>query len=427
MNLIRKLRGVFYGWWIVAASFILYTFVGGIGVYGFSAFFKYITQETGWGAAETSLAYSLRSVEGGVIQPVIGFIVDRFGPRKCILAGIVIIAVSLYYLGRVNTLVSFYVVTVILAVGTSAGLSVAQYASVANWFRRRRSLALGILSAGYGMSGIMTPILVFLIHTYGWRGSLTRLGFAVLALGVPLSFVVRHRPEPYGYLPDGDKSSKPPVDASPIKRQDSPNSGLTVRECLKTRTFWLLTSFNFFTSFAQSAIMVHEMPYLTSIGISENVAAYTMFGITASSLIGRVGFSCLGDTYDKKKLIIIAAAMESAGFFIFAYIRSAWMIVPFLLLYGPGFGAPIPLIPAIQADCFGTKAFGALRGIMAFGWTVPGIFAPYFAGLVYDARGSYTLSFTIFAILCACAIPVMMAVKMPPRAADSPVGKVSHS
>jgi len=315
-----------------------------------------------------------------------------------------------------NSLAYFYGTFLMLALGTTAILGIPEYAAVANWFRRRRALAMGILSAGFGLSGAMTPILVLLIHNYNWRTTMVIVGILVVVIGIPLSLLVRHRPEQYGYLPDGDKPRSreaSPGDTSVTegKLDVTAERGLSVNQAVRTRTFWLLVLLVLFPGFSMSAITVHEMPFLISVGISENLAGLAMLGITVSSLVGRLGFSWLGDIYDKRYLLAIACAMQAIGVFIFAHINSPWMIVPFLLTYGPGFGAQMPLLPAIQADYFGTRAFGSLQGLLAIGWTFPGIIAPYLAGWIYDVRGDYYLAFIIFAILCSFAVPVILAAK----------------
>jgi len=128
------------------------------------------------------------------------------------------------------------------------------------------------------------------------------------------------------------------------------------------------------------------------------------------SLVGRLFISWLGDTYSKKRLLIVAAAMQAIGFFIYANISSAWMIIPFILLYGPGFGATVPLLPGIQADYFGVRSFASIRGMMAIAFSVPGIIAPVFAGWIFDIYHSYTIAFQIYALLAALSIPVLMMI-----------------
>lgn len=416
MIAIRNLRGIFYGWWIVAASFMLFTFVGGITFYGLTAFFNPIVIEMGWTRAQTSLAFSLRSVEGGIVQPIIGFLIDRIGPRKCIFVGILITGAALILMSLTNSLSFFYGTFLMLALGATIAIGIPQYTAIANWFTRRRALAMGILSAGFGLSGVMTPILVLLIHTYNWRITMVIVGTLSVVIGIPLSLLVRHRPEQYGYLPDGDKSRRRKASHGDTMVAEeeldvTAEKGMGVKQAIRTRTFWLLLLLILFPGFSMSAISVHEMPFLISVGISENLAGLAMLGITMSSLVGRLGFSWLGDIYDKRHLLAIACALQAIGVFIFANINSPWMIIPFLLTYGPGYGAQIPLLPAIQADYFGTKAFASLQGLLALGWMIPGIIAPFLAGWVYDVQGKYYLAFVFFAILCIFAIPAILAAK----------------
>jgi MFS family permease len=413
--IIKKVRRVFYGWWIVASSFILFTIVGGTNFYGFTAFFNPIVAEMGWTSAQTSLAFSLRSVEGGFLRPIIGFLIDRIGARKAIFTGIIISGTALILLSRTNSLYYFYGIFLLLALGLTCALGTAQYAAIANWFSRRRSLAMGVLSAGFGLSGAMTPLLVWLINNHGWRNTLVIIGIGTLIIGIPISLVARHRPEPYGYLPDGDHSKKDITALSEKKVQPEIRPNFSVREAIRTKDLWLMITFGFCTSFSITAITVHEMPYLISVGISEELAAITMLGITGSSLIGRLGFSWLGDIYEKRYLLAIAAALQVIGVLIFAFIEQPWMIIPFLLTFGPGYGAPIPVMPALQADYFGTKTFASLRGIYAISWTIPGIVAPLFAGWIYDSQGSYRLAFIVFAVLCSLAIPTILLTSKRPK------------
>ena len=242
------------------------------------------------------------------------------------------------------------------------------------------------------------------------------MGIVTLAIGPALSLVIRHRPEQYGYLPDGDKpegkvSLTPAGSGTQLGHGIVVEKELSVQQSLRTRTFWLLMLSNLFVSFFLSALTVHEMPYLISVGISEKLAALTMLGITTSSLIGRLGFAWLGDIYDKRRLLVLTCVLQTVGMFIFANIHSPWMIIPFLLTYGPGYGAKIPLSSAIQADYFGTKSFASLRGLYALGGTISGITAPFLAGWLYDVQGNYHLAFTIFAILSLFAIPTILAIR----------------
>ena len=413
----KPFKKVFYGWWIVAASWVQFLVCGGTAFYGFTAFFNPIADEFGWSATRISLAFSLRSIEGGVLGPLIGFLTDRIGVRKIIIFGMALTGLGMILLSYTNSLMVFYGIFLLFSLGTSAGLASAQYVAAANWFSKKRSWAMAILSTGFGFSGVVGPILVWLIGQYGWQQAAIIMGVVMWLVGVPLGLVFRHRPEPYGYLPDGEvpgtitpdiKSTDAALTAS---TSATPANEFTTRQALATRTFWMLVLFGLLTGFAQSAIFVHEMPYLTSVGISRGIAGWVILGITGSSVIGRLGFGWLGDRFDKRYLLAIGAALQCIGVFIFAGISQPWMLIPFLLFFGPGYASQIPLYPAIRADYFGLKQFATIGGFMGLGWTVCGILAPVLAGWVYDTTGSYRLIWLAYAIVTATGIPTVLWIK----------------
>lgn len=414
----KRLTGVFFGWWIVAASWLSFLTCGGITFYGLTAFFNPIANELGWSAAQISFAFSLRSLESGFVAPVIGFLMDRFGVRKIIIVGMVITGLSFVLMSHTNSLLSFYGTFLLLSIGSSCSLGGGQYTAVANWFAKRRTRAMGLLSTGYGFSGIAGPILVWLIAQYGWRDTLVISGIATLVLGIPLGLVIRHRPEPYGYLPDGetDSSSFPTESDGTYARGlissiSHPAQELSWRESLATRAFWILIIFSTLTGFAQSAIFVHVMPYLTSIGISREISGWAILGMTGLSIIGRLFFGWFGDIYDKRYLLAIGATLQFFGVLIFAWIYEPWMLIPFLLFFGPGYASQIPLLPAIQVDYFGLKHYATIRGLQWTGWSICGILAPILAGWVYDVWGTYRPIWLVFAIATALAIPFIFWMK----------------
>ena len=203
---------VFYGWWIVLACWAVTLYGGGAFFFGFSAFFKPISEEFGWSRALTAGAISLSQAEGFIEGPIVGPLVDRFGPRKLMLLGICMVTVGFLALSMVNTLAFFYFVYVVfLAIGFNTGFFVAAQAAVANWFIKKRSRALGLLSTANGFGGaIMAPLVAWLILSFGWRVASVWIGLGMFTIGIPLALVVRHRPEQYGYLPDGEKAPDPP-------------------------------------------------------------------------------------------------------------------------------------------------------------------------------------------------------------------------
>ena len=375
----------------------------------------------GWNATQVSFAFSLRSVESGVMAPLVGWLIDKVGARKVVFTGIVLTGASLILMSRTSSLAYFYAAFALMAVGTSCALGLGPYVAAANWFTRKRTWAMAVMSGGYAMSGILGPILVRLIGQYGWRGALVIVGIAIWVVGIPLSMVIRHRPQPYGYLPDGESRSGPsdetasPSPESTTGRDQMTDRDYTVREAMVTRAFWVLILFGVLTGFAQSAIIVHEMPYLTSVGISRDLASWTILGITGCSLLGRLVFGWVGDKYDKRYLLAIGAAFQCVGVLIFAFIGAPWMIIPFILSYGFGYASQIPLWPSIRADYFGLKHYGAIGGLQSLSWTICGIAAPVLAGWVFDTQSSYRMIWLAYAAATAIAIPTVFSLKTTTR------------
>jgi len=404
----------------VVASFAMFLICGGIIGYGFTTFFNPITEEFGWSIVQVSLAFSLLSVGAGIMAPLIGFLMDKIGVRKIIIFGMAVSGLGLLLMSRTNSLLFFYGAFLLLSIGTSCGLGMGQYVAVANWFSRKRTWAMGIMSSGFAFSGFAGPVFVWLIGQYRWRSTLVIAGVVMLAVGIPLASVIRHRPEPYGYLPDGETQDVSPQSESTsgktlvagvLATESLQLTGLSPRQAIVTRTFWLFTIFFILTGFAPTAIIVHEMPYLTSVGISREIAGWAIPGITGLSLIGRLGFGWIGDRYDKRYLLAIGAALQFFGVLIFAWVSSPWMLIPFLLLYSPGYAAHMPIAPAMRADYFGLKHYGAVGGLIALAWTICGILAPVLAGWVFDTWGTYRPIWLAYAIATAVAIPFILLIK----------------
>ena len=334
-------------------------------------------------------------------------------------------------MSRINSLWEFYGAFMAIAMGFSFASGVVINTAIASWFTRKRSRAFALTYLGPGLSGILVPVLALSIGQFGWRETLIFASIALWGIGIPLSLVMRHRPSQYGYLPDGETPSAVHEatgvlnhhSSNEVKEQDSASSvtGFTVKETLKTRAFWLLVSVFFFQQVAQSAVMVHIVPYLESVNVPTTIAATAVTGMTLCSLIGRLSFGFLGDFKDKRYLIAIALTLQTIGLFVFSFIAmdKAWLIFLFLLTFGPGYGGPIPLRPALQADYFGTRNFGTIMGLMGALGMLGGLASPIVAGWVFDVTRSYRSVWRLFTLLSLPSIPLMLLAK-PPGAKQEP-------
>jgi len=279
-------------------------------------------------------------------------------------------------------------------------------AAVANWFRKNIGKALGVIACGVGAGGIFIPVIVRLIDLYQWRTTLIILGLGMWLFGIPLSFLVRNKPEQYGYLPDGETS------AEQISTPKSQDGQVGFKEALKSRDFWHVTIALTIWMMAPLAVITHVMPYLNSLGMSRLSAALVATAIPLFSIIGRLGFGWLGDIFDKRYVMAGAYALGGLGLLAFSYIQMPGLIFPFLILFPLSWGANV-LRGSIVREYFGIASFGRLLGIMAGITAVGKIIGPSLAGWTYDTFGSYHLIWLVFAGISI--IPIILMLTLKPR------------
>ena len=415
---------IFFGWWMAIGCAVLNFFIGGTFYYGFTVFFNPIRQAFGWTAAQTSIAFTLMRLETGIAGPIVGLLVDRTGPRKLMIIGWAVVGASFLWMSRLNSLGEFYASFFFVAAGFSFGSFVVMNAAIAHWFVRKRSRALTIVYVGFGLSGLLVPLVSLAVNQLGWRETLMITGLASWLIGLPLSALMRRKPADYGYLPDGEFKTPEKLITAHAREGAFPavaaplDEGFTAREALRTRAFWLLSAVSFFLQIGGASIVVHIVPYLEGLNMTSTGAALSVTGLTLFSLLGRLFFGFLGDFKDKRKLITIAVALQVLGIFILSRIdahNSAGFIILFLIIYGTGYGAPIPLRPALQADYFGTRGFGTILGLMSLVPMVSGLASPVVAGKIFDVTGSYKIAWQLFALLTAPAIPLMLLARPPQK------------
>jgi OFA family oxalate/formate antiporter-like MFS transporter len=378
-------KHIFYGWWIVLACSLIGFYVGGVIYFGFTAFFEPIREEFGWSYAEISFAISLRGLEMGFFAPFVGFLVDRFGPRKLILWGTITVGFGLVLLSFTQSLAMFYSSFLLIAFGAGGCTSVVTMTAVANWFQRKVGVALGLMGAGIGAGGLMLLLIVRLIDLYQWRTTLIILGLGMWALVIPLSLLIRNRPEHYGYLPDGVVSN------TPAQAPENHDQGLEIglKEALKMRSFLYLNIAEVIRMMTLMAVFTHIMPYLSSVGMPRSRAGLVAGVIPLIGIAGRFGLGWLSDVFDKRHVLAFATGLISVGTLSFGYLHVRWVIFPFLLLFPLGHGGTMVLRGSILREYFGRDSFGKMIGVIMGSSAVGGIIGPTLAGWVFDTLGTY--------------------------------------
>ena len=376
---------IFYGWWIVGACFLLNIYVGGVLFFGFTAFFEPIREEFGWSYAQISLASSLRGMEMGIMAPFVGILVDRFGSRRLMIMGTVAMGLGLVVLSATTSLVTFYAAFLLLAFGAGGCTSVVSMTVVASWFYKRLGIAMGIMVSGFGASGVLVPIIVRLIDSYGWRVTFIVLGVGLWGMGIPMSLIIRNTPEECGWGPDGTRSIPEPSATKDEETRDR----RPLKTALGKRTFWYLNIAEAIRMLSVTAVVTHVMPYLSSIGISRAVAGMVAAGIPLCSIAGRFGLGWLSDYTQKRHVMALSFFLLAMGMLTFGYVEILWLFIPFLFFFPSGLGGSMVVRGTILRESFGRESFGTLLGITLGSASIGGIIGPTFAGWAFDVTGSY--------------------------------------
>jgi len=412
LNLDWKPRRIFYGWWVVGACFFISLYAGGVIFYGFTAIFEPLVDEFGWSYAQISLAASLRGLEAGLLAPLAGMLVDHWGPRRLLFSGVIIVSLGLILLSRTTSLGMFYGAFVLLGTGMSTCSATVLMTAVANWFRKKISIAMGIMICGYGISGLLVPVIVNLVDMYEWRTTIAILAIGLLAVCLPLSLVVRHKPEQYGYQPDGEAENTVVLNNS-LTQAETAEADIGTRQALKSRTFWHIALALLCQVTILSTVVTHVMPYLSSIDIPRAKSSLIAMAIPLASIGGRLGLGRLGDRLDKTRVMAVAFAMMCGGLICFAFASSeaTWLLVLFLILFGIGYGGNNTLRGSAIREFFGRRNFGAIHGLVVGITMLGGITGPPLAGWVFDKWGSYQPIWFVFTGLAVAAI--LLAVTTP--------------
>jgi len=412
LNLTWKPRRTFYGWWIVIACFFISLYTGGVVFFGFTAFFEPLADKFHWSYAQISFAASLRGMEAGLIAPLIGVLVDRWGSRRLLVAGTIISTLGLLLLSRTTSLSMFYGACLLLAVGMSICSSTVLMTAIANWFRKKIGIATGIMVSGYGFSGLLVPVTVRLIDTYDWQKAMTILAIGMLALCLPLSLVVRHKPEQYGWQPDGEAEGTLTSSTNSVQA-NATEVNLGTRQALKSRAFWHIALSLLCQAIVVSAVVTHIMPYLTSIHVNRANSSLIVSALSLVSIVGRLGLGWLGDRFDKRRVMASAFAMLCGGLLCFGFAspEAVWLLTPFLILFGIGYGGNNTLRASVLREFFGRGSFGAIHGFVLGMIALGSVVGPPLAGWVFDRWGSYQPIWVAFAGLAVVA--VLAAITMP--------------
>jgi sugar phosphate permease len=419
-------QGFFYGWWIVIAGGLAMSISAGINFHGFSNFIIPLGKEFGWSRTIISLVFSLARLEVGLLGPIEGFFVDRFGPRRLMMIGLPIMALGYVLMSKmgwlagffnIDPLVAFFIVFILfITLGNGMGMSTPVTTAVANWFNKKRGLAFGILWSGVGLGGFFVPAVGWLVDRFGWSDATLIIGVALLFIALPIASVFRHRPEAYGLLPDGEPPRSREGETGPAPPgQPDLSRDFSAREALRTSSFWFLSLSIMARSLVSGGVGLHLVPFFVGLGASPVRAAWLAGMVGVMSIPGRFGLSTLGDYVNRRYVMAASLATMTVAIIFIARASSVSGVLPVLLLYSASQGG-ISVIPqAIIAEYFGRRSYATIQGFRSFIQTAGIVVGPIISGYVFDTTGSYEKAFLGFSGATIASMVLVLLAKPPKR------------
>ena len=380
----------------------------------FGAYLAVLSDEQGWSKTALSGAAALQQMEVALLGPVLGWLIDRFGPKVFVRAGIVVFGAGLCLLSQVQTLPAFYAAFVVIALGSSLCGFFPLNVALIHWFERKRARALSAMSFGLAFGGIMVPLVASSITSFGWRPTALASGIVAIVVGLPLAFVIRNNPREIGEVVDGIAAEQ----AAGAGREESPDGtrDFTAREALRTSAFWLISLGHGFALFAVHAVSVHAITHLKEgLGYSVATASLVISLVTACQILGVLLGWAIGDRY-RKRLIAAACMLGHAlGLLLLTYAVNLPMVIAFAVLHGTAWGLRGPFMQAMRADYFGRSAIGMILGLSFMIIVVGQVGGPIIPGIFADITGDYRVGFTIIALLAGMGSLFFIVARKPKR------------
>ena len=411
MQLLNTNNGrLFYGWIVVATSFVIYGLTLG-SRYCFGVFFKSIGNEFGLTRMATSSIFSMYMVLCPVFAIIGGRILDRYGPRLVVFSMGVFTGLSLLLTGQANSSWQlFFAYSVLFAIGTGPGYSVLM-TTASRWFNKKRGLALAITSSGGGLGTLaLAPFTAYIISSFDWRTAYAVLGLIVGLVIAPLSMLLKKDPAEIGMLADG--AEVPPDTTAGVNSKDNPHAGsVTLAQALRTRNFWFLGTVWLLFSLCLHFVYTHIVPYATDMGISTAEAAVVLGLIGSISIPGRVVMGVVSDKTGRKVSALICGFLQVGAMIWVAWAREVWMYYLFAIVYGFAMGGFDIPVTALIGDIFGVQSLGEIMGVLIIGWGLGAAIGPAVGGIIFDATKTYFMAFMIGALAMMTATSCVATIR----------------
>ncbi len=380
--------------YVVAAAFLSLLAIVGFALYGLPFFYDFFIKDFGWSRAVVTSGNALGKL---LVAPLFGFIagwiIDRYGPRRMMMAGALMAGSALIGLSLMNSLGMFYLFYVLNAMGYVFGGPLPCQVLISRWFTKNRGKAMGIAYLGIGTGGALVPLIAAgLEKNIGWHLALTSLGVLIILIAFPLAFFIK----------------EPPVKKIVVKKAEA---SVPIKTILTNRNFYLLAFGSMCSIGAVGGVNQHLKLYLRDLSFTQSQAAHVLSLVLLSSLAGRVLMGMLADIIRRKYVMILIYLIVGGSIPLLLIPDFPGKVYIFAAIFGIGLGGDYMIIPLIAGDLFGVRTLGRVMGIILVADGLAESIMPMLVGTIYDAAGNYTIGFTM--LICLALAGALIVSFLP--------------
>jgi sugar phosphate permease len=385
--------------YVAVTSFVALFSIVGLALYGLPFYYDFMVRDFGWSRTQVTSGNALSKL---LVGPLFGFmagwVVDRFGPRRLMMSGILMAGVALIGLAHMTSLWMFYAFYLLNALGYVCGGPLPNQVLLSRWFDKSRGKAMGFAYLGIGIGGyLVLKLSPRLVDAFGWRGALQVLGILIIALALPLAYFVRDEPESAAAKP----GARPATSVAPM-------GGI-----FRQPAFYLLALGSMCSIGAVGGTNQHLKLFLSlDLKFSQTAAASIASTVLACSIVGRLLLGWLADRIARKHVMLLIYTLITGSIPLLFFAQSQAALYAFAVIFGLGLGGEYMIIPLMAAELFGVKVLGRLLGVILTADGVAEATFPMLVGHLRDTTGSYRTGFTL---LIAVALAGTLAIAFLPR------------
>jgi MFS family permease len=406
----------FYGWVALGAVALLFFLLNGGVLYSFGAFLPSICRDFGWKRGDVSAGHTVLTIMSIFTSLGAGFFVARFGSRRAIVAGNLVLATAMFFLSFLSRKWQFLLGYGVFGIGMGFGGHIPVTTIASNWFVKKAPLAMSLVVTAAGLGGlVIVPLVMAVITRIGWREAYQFLSIAILIVGVIAGgLLIRNKPEDLGQVPDGPGEPGPGQDASRARASTHYVTPVefTAKEAMKTGAFWMLAVFGTATMFVMGLLNSHQIAFLTGMGVSNQTAALATGMMPGASVAGTLGMGFLALRVSIKKLTVVSGVLILISTILALLTTSAAMGFAYSVAFGLGFGVAMVATLSFWPSYFGRSSFSKIVGIAGMFRIVGAVGAPV-GGFLYDSTKSYTLPHIICVAVALVGLVSILMLKPP--------------